>query len=427
MNIDQRDDGTLNFKQYSQELRIASPTGQTVEFVAGAFIWATDEQDSFTRSVSQCFSSTAAIDATGFRPCSATTGTFNFVNAPAQWDTHFRSFSGFGQATFNATDTLKFIAGLRYTDDKVYYNFSRVRSAGIAPGVGATYASGRQRAADTGWSGKAGVQWQATPDLMTYATYSRGYKGPSLNVFYSMTAANLGTISPETSDAYEIGAKVKLLDRRLTLNLAGFWEDFKGFQANNFVTQADGTVALSLANAGNVRSRGFEMDFLLNVSRDLTFTGGYTYDEGTIRSYNCSANLTPAQTATCRAHDGKPLPFAPKNKFNVTGNYTLPLGDAVPFKVRLTSSVSYTSRTNFDIDQTPLAQQAPYALWDASVTFASHDDKYQLSIIGKNLADKYYTSFVTPNSDGISAGSYARLQVPRDAERYVGVKASVRY
>jgi iron complex outermembrane receptor protein len=169
------------------------------------------------------------------------------------------------------------------------------------------------------------------------------------------------------------------------------------------------------------------MDFVFNLTQDLNFSGGYTYDEGVIRSYNCSTNLTAAQLATCRAHDGKPLPFAPKNKFNLTGNYTLPLGDAVPFKVRLTSSVSYTSRTNFDIDQTPLAQQAPYALWDASVTFASRDDKYQISIIGKNLTDKYYTSFVTPNGDGVSAGSYARLQVPRDAERYVGIKASMRY
>lgn len=432
-NIDQRDDGRLDFNQYSQELRIASPTGGLVEYVAGAFFWWTDEDDTFTRSSTFCASSTLAIDATGFRPCSTATGASTFVTAtgPAAWNTKFRSQAAFAQATLNATDRLKLIAGIRYTHDSVEYTFARTNTpAGVAaelrPGIQGPFTSAEETDAN-GVSGRAGIQFQATPDVMLYGTYSRGYKGPALNVFYSMTASNTGRIDPETSNAFEIGVKSKLLDRRLTLNAALFNQVLDNFQANSFVTIPPQTF-VTLTNAGRVRSRGFEADFALRATDRLNVNGGYTYNEATIREFQCdAASLTAAQLATCLAHNGKPLPFAPKHKFNVAADWRLPVDDVLPFDVRIGSAVAYSSRINFDLDQNPLAQQPPYALLDANVTFASRDGRYEIAIIGKNLTDKYYTSFITPAGNGVTANSYQRLQVPRDAERYFGIRAQVRY
>ncbi|WP_368666011.1 TonB-dependent receptor, partial [Pseudomonas sp. GP01-A4] len=67
-------------------------------------------------------------------------------------------------------------------------------------------------------SGKLGAEYQFSRDQMFYVIYSRGYKGPSLNDFYSEKAANMGTIAPETSDNYEIGSKSQFFNRQLTLN-----------------------------------------------------------------------------------------------------------------------------------------------------------------------------------------------------------------
>ncbi|WP_010183207.1 TonB-dependent receptor [Sphingomonas sp. PAMC 26605] len=430
-NIDQRDDGRLNFKQYSQEIRIASPSGRRFEYVAGAFFWWTDEDDTFTRSDGFCSASTLPVDATGYRPCSTTPGVSSFVssNGPAAWNTKFRSQAGFAQATWEVVDHLKLIGGLRYTHDTVSYTFARtvsVADATLRPGIQGAFTSAQSTSAN-GWSGKTGLQYQATPDLMAYGTYSRGYKGPALNVFYSMTANNTAPISPETSNAFELGIKSKFFDRRLTLNAALYSQLLENFQANSFITQG-GQTFVTLTNAGRVRSRGFEADFSARPTDHFTLTGGYTYNEGTIRAFACGApGLTPTQLATCLAHNGKPLPFAPKHKFNLGADWRLPFTDTLPFDVRLGSQLSYSSRINFDLDQTPLAQQAPYALLDANITFASKDGKVELSLIGKNLTDKYYVSFVTPAGDGVSSNSYQRLQVPRDAERYFGVRGTVKY
>jgi iron complex outermembrane receptor protein len=54
--------------------------------------------------------------------------------------------------------------------------------------------------------------------------------------------------------------------------------------------------------------------------------------------------------------------------------------------------------------------------------FSSRDGKYHLDFYVKNITNQYYTTFITPGGNGISAGSYTRLQVPRDAQRYTGVK-----
>ena len=433
--IDQRDDGSLDFNQYSEELRLASPSGGVLEYVIGAFIWRTKENDTFVRSDSFCADTTLPADSTGFFPCTATTGTFVTSSGPAAWTTKFQNTAGFGQATVNVSDTFKIIAGLRYTHDEVNYSIVRtnvtngvVAGANLYPGIQGAF-SFAESASANGLSGKAGVQWQATPNIMAYATYSRGYKGPALNVFYSenKTASvdNTGPIAPERSDAEELGVKIRAFDRKLTLNAALYNQVLDNFQANSFVTQGVQTF-VTLTNAGRVRSRGFEMDFSLRPVEGVTLSGGYTYNEGTIRQYNCNASaLTSAQLTTCLAHNGQPLPFAPKHKLNVNADWKIPVTDALV--VRLNGGVSYSSRINFDIDQNPLAQQAPYALVDGQIALQSANDRWSIALIGKNLTDKFYTSFITPVGTGTTALSYQRLQVPRDAQRYFGVRASFKY
>jgi len=329
----------------------------------------------------------------------------------------------------------------------VRYSLSRTRivtGTGTPAGIQPTVSGLAEKADKTGVSGKLGAEYQLTPDHLLYATYSRGYKGPSLNDFYSENVSNMGTIQPETSNAYEVGAKNQYFDHRLTINADVFWEDFSHFQANTFVLQGT-TTLVTLGDAGDVRARGAEFDVSWKATSDLTFSGGYTYDDATIVTYNCTAAqsaYTAAATtsnqlnlAKCLAHNGKSLPFAPKNKFNVTGVYNAPLPQSVPFDLKLATTYTYTSTINFDLDQSSLARQPSYGLWDLTATFSTKDGRYRLAIIGKNLTDQYYTTFVTPGGAGpvagtlapLQAGSFTRLQVPRDAQSYWGAKLTASF
>lgn len=447
IDIADADYGELNYNQFSQELRIASPDTGKLQYVAGAFLWYTTENDWFNRYVTQCTASTLAADATGYKPCSAAPGVSTIINAqgPASWYTEFENQALFGQATYDVTDQLRLIGGLRFSHDHVSYSLSRVSTVPAGAGIQPSF-SGAESADKNGVSGKAGAEYQINNNEMLYATYSRGYKGPSLNDYYSENKVNMGTIAPETSNNYEIGAKSQFFGHRLTLNGDVFWEDFSNFQANTFVLNpATSTTTVTLGDAGNVRSRGLELNAVWRATSTLSFNGGYTYDNAYIVTYNCNAAASIASTsptnsnnqslAKCVAHDGKVLPFAPKNKFNVTGNYDAPVPANWPFDLRISATYSYSSMINFDLDQSQLARQPSYGLFDATMAFTSKDGRYRLTLIGKNLGDQYYTTFITPGGTGpaagtlnpLQAGSFTRLQVPRDAQRYVGAKLTVNF
>jgi iron complex outermembrane recepter protein len=425
LDLLQHDHGALTFKQYSEELRLASPDHQFFTYVVGGFLWHTDEKDWFTRNDDQCTASTLPADATGFQPCRPGASTYLVTQGYANWDTKFDNEALFGQGTMHVTDQLRLITGARFTHDKVSYTFDRVDLPVAGPGVGAPFA-GSGSTDHNGWSAKAGLQFDVSDDVMAYATWSRGYKGPAYNVFFNMSALNTQPIAPETSNAYEIGLKSTLLDHKLMLNLAAYRETFDNFQTNSFVL-VNGSVTTSLTNAGTVRSQGITADFDWRPLNGVSITGGYAYDDAKIVSYLC-AGQTGAALTTCRnVHDGAPLPFAPRNKFNITPSWLLPTGSSVPFSTRLILSYVYTSTINFDIDQTSLARQPGYGLLNASVVFSDLSDKYELSVMGRNLTDKFYTDFITPVGNGVAAGSYARLQVPRDAERYFGVSLTAKF
>ena len=425
LDLLQHDHGALTFKQYSEELRLTSPNDRFFTYVLGGFLWHTDEKDWFTRNDNECTASTLPADATGFQPCAPSASTYLVTQGSATWDTKFDNEALFGQGTAHITDRFRLIAGARFTHDKVSYSFDRVDLPVAGPGVGAGYA-GSGSTDHNGWSAKGGAQFDFTDDMMGYATWSRGYKGPAYNVFFNMSALNAAPIAPETSNAYEIGLKNTFLNHSLVLNLAAYRETFDNFQTNSFIL-VNGSVTTSLTNAGTVRSQGVTADFDWKPIPTFDVAGGYAYDDATIVSYLC-AGQTGAALTTCRdVHNGAPLPFAPKSKLNLTPSWLLPTGSSVPFTSRLIVSYVYTSMINYDIDQTPLARQPGYGLLNASLVFADLNDKYELSLMGRNLTDKFYTDFITPVGNGVAAGSYARLQIPRDAERYFGVSFTAKF
>ncbi len=428
-DINDEDFGALNYNQYSQEFRLTSPTSGRFNYVVGAFFWYTHENDWFDRYVTQCSHSTLPANSTGFQPCSTTPGvsTISTGQGPALWNTEFYNQALYGQSNYKVTDKLTLVTGLRVSHDRVQYALGRTDEfPAVVPafssysGIGGTFHYA-EHAIATGITAKGGLEYQVTPDNMAYFTYSRGYKGPSLNDYYSEGANNTGEIAPETSNAYEVGAKNQFFGRRLTFNADLFYEEFYNFQANNFVN-LNGATVVTLQNAGTVSSRGGEAMLTWRATHDLLVSGGYTYDDAVIVAYNCPASLGAANVISCKLVDGRPLPFAPKNKVNINTSYDVPAPSNWPFALRLTSTYTYTSMINYDIAQTPLARQPGYGLWDAAALFSSRDNKYHLGFFVKNITNQYYTTFITPGGNGVAAGSYTRLQVPRDAQRYTGVK-----
>jgi iron complex outermembrane recepter protein len=399
------DRGDLDFTQTSQELRIANTGKQFVDYVAGVFYMEGENDEQYRRDVTRCATTTATPLPSGLVPCSA--GSTTSDNGVATYGVRNKSLAVFGEGTFNFSPSLRAIAGLRYTQDDLSYYHGRVASATGVPGVAATRARVDGSTQATAWSGRIGPQFEVNKDMMAYATYARGYKGPAYNVFFNMAPTTDNVLAPEESDSFEVGLKTELMNRKVRLNIAAFQTEYDGYQAN-VPDLLNGSIVTRLINAGKVSTKGFEVDLTARVTPDLTISGALANIVARVKKFNC-----PVGSAASCDINGKPLPFSPDWKANVRAKYVQGLGG----KLALEYGADYTwqSRVNFDLSQQPDSFQAAYGIINASLALTNQDG-WRLALVGKNLADKSYSTLVQNNP-----GQAITRYVPRDDGRYFGV------
>jgi len=404
------DFGPQTTKTFSQELRLASSGDGAFNYVAGVYYSNTESERFFQRNIFNCTASTLAIDATGQRPCRAGSSTYVSTFSNATFGADFKNTAVFADGTWNITDSLRLIGGARWTQDKLSYFHNRVPTPFAGqPGI-RTDRSGFTGSNDSdNVSGRAGLQYDLNDDVMVYASYARGYKGPAYNVFFNMTVNNTPVIEAETADSYELGLKSTLLDGRMLLNAAVFDAKYDDFQANNFLF-LNGTLITTLTNAGKVSSKGFELDVQARPNNMLTLGAGVAYTDAKVDSFF----TPPGQNSTVRA--GTSLPLAPEWKASLNGDLNIPVGS---FTVVPSMVVSYQGTSFADLNE-PAALRIPgYTTADLTVSVRDESDRFRIALVGRNLADKSFTVLKT----GGGPGGAPRLQIPRDAERYFGIQA----
>ena len=416
----QHDYGPQTLDTFSQELRIASPGGEFVDYVAGLYYATTSAERYFQRDDVVCTASTLAVDSTGQRPCTAAASTIVYPSANADFGADLDTFAAFADGTFNLTDRWRLIGGVRWTqDDLSYYhnyNFSPIAGPGLrtAPAGWPAGTPERLKGDDSSseFSGRAGVQFDFTDNVMSYFTYARGYKGPAYNVFFNMGPNNTEILDSETADSYEIGLKSTLLDDRLILNLAAWDAKYDNFQANNF-TFLNGTLITTLTNAGTVTTEGVSLDFLARPMDALALTGGIAYTDAKVDDWF----TPPGSTPTVR--NGTQLPLAPTWKANITAEYTMELGN---FNVVPTLLVNYTDDQYGDLNEPAALLMESYSTIDLAIAISDKAERYRLSLYARNLTDESYAVLTTAASGAPTTGGAPRLQIPREAEQYFGAE-----
>ncbi|MEJ6774257.1 MAG: TonB-dependent receptor [Porticoccaceae bacterium] len=428
--------GPQEWRQFSQELRLASTAGDALEYQVGAFFMNIESERNFTRDAS-CQNNNGQLDQamtwyankslTGIDLTAAladlsayaaaegvSCNANDIVSATAFMSTEFNNWAVFGDGKYSISDSTRLLFGLRYTDDEVSYSHNRQsndqygrRGVGVRPATENTNANGSTSKSNV--SGKFGIQTDLNDDSMFYATATQGYKGPGFNIYYNFKANgdDAAPISEELSTSLELG--YKYTSDTLILNAAIFQTDIEDFQANN-ADCSDGTCITRLTNAGDVSTEGVEIDFTWAPMENLTLSGGLASIKAEIDKFNC-----PDPTATnCSARSGLPVPFAPELKYSIMAQYVIPREN---MDIIINGSFVHTDEQvaglpGNDGSQNPAALLPEYDMVNASVGFSFDDDRYRVSIVGKNLGDESYVS--TYSGDGF------RYQVPRDASRYFG-------
>jgi iron complex outermembrane recepter protein len=424
------DDGPQIGNTFTQELRITSPADQTVAYVACAFYSRAFSERTFTRNVIVCnpAPTPVALISCGSPGAPPTT----FPSATANFGSTFTNIALFGQGTINFSPRFRGIVGLRYTIDDLSVFHSRrtlLAGPGIQPsfdaGVFATSNGGLNNgtpAAANGvpfrtttntdnLSGKGGLQFDLTDDNMIYATYARGYKGPAFNTFFNLSATGTNEIASEISDSFEVGLKNSFFDGKLTLNIAGYLAKYRNFQANNPDLVA-GVVVTRFTNAGNVSTRGAEVDFAFRPIPDLAFSGALTYTDAKVDAFRAppGATVIPA---------GTPLGYAPKWRGSLTAEYRWRTGGPIDVTFGAQASAQSSQLSLFDAN--PAIRAAGtirgYSLLNLQLGIVDAKDKFRLTFVANNVANESFAAAITNGGPG---GSF-RYLIPREANRYFGI------
>lgn len=398
------DVGPQEWRQFSQEIRLASAGGETFDWQVGGFYWDIDSTRSFTREAScqVTTANTAIVDAANLAdPGLGLTCLQNdIVSATAFMQTEFSNYAVFADASYDLTDALTILFGLRHTDDEVSYRHNRRsndefgrQGIGVRPATENTDLDGETD--ETNLSGKIGAQLRLNDDNMVYATYSTGYKGPAFNVFYNMNFAGSDSnpIEAEESDSFEVG--YKYTGDQISISAALYKTEIDDFQANDF-SRTDSVATTSFTNGGDVETEGVEVDFQWQATENLSFIGAMAFSD--------------AETTM-----GDDLPFAPDSNYSLVGNYVFPLETGAEWVVNAAyvfTDEQLSGNIGENATDNPEVLLPDYEIINASLTYRAPDDQYSVSLIGKNLTDESYATTYSGNG--------FRYQIPRDAERYFG-------
>ena len=398
--------GYFHAKSVTQEFRLVSPDAQRLRYVAGLW-YANNDLDRF-------LDRGPVLSAARYYAASTNT-----------------NYSLYAQANYDLTEQLSLIGGARLNRQEIDYEFDNLL-------LDQHFSGADEEDAVTG---KAGIQYQWTPQVMTFLTYSSGYKGQAydlVSTFNARIAAQM-PVPHETADNYEIGVKSTLFDRRLYLNATVFNADYYGFQTSVTSTLPDGTFLTFLNSVGHLRTRGLEIDAAARVTANISLNGAFAYTDATVREFPngpCFNGQTLAQgcfvdATNSRVQDlrGERLNNVPKYKFNVGSQYdfTVP---GTPLDGFVGVTYRWQDEVNFALSQDPRQIQKAYGITDLNIGVSDSERRYKLTAFANNLFDKQFAQGIgngTSGFSGVAGALGSSWTVPRAAFRYYGARVDVKF
>lgn len=394
-------------KYTTQELRLVSPSSGALTYTIGAIYSHADLYQPYIRR--------------GIFPV-------NWLRSSDQ-----KSYAVFARGTYELSPSDFITAGLRYQHDRQGYDWT-FRS--VATDAVTAHSSGSSPY-DFG-GGEISYRHEFRPDLSVYVTYSRAETGQAYDL-ENNALASTSTLKPLDSEKvrnYEAGLKGRFFDRKLTVNLSGFWADYDNYQVQS-INSNDTTQApiIRLLAVGKVRTRGFEGQFNLKATDALSLGLAGAYTESIIRDYpNAACYLLQSAAAGCVGGNqanlaGLTLPNAPKWKLNANADYRRAINDRVDFLAGV--QWRYQSSVRYDMLGDPNTTQKAYSVTNLRLGVASGDDaehKWSVEVFGNNIFDKNYYSYIFNRSNRFTyptgSGTVLSARYDRASFRYFGLRGT---
>jgi iron complex outermembrane receptor protein len=316
-----------------------------------------------------------------------TPGNYAFLRAHNITDTD--AYAVFGEATWSVTDKLKLVTGLRWTQETKSFTFDN----GVLNLAGQVVASSIKGKAHDTWvavTPKVAVQYEWSPQLDSYLSYSKGFKSGGYDNRATRLDLAILPFAPEQVTAYEAGLKTRLFDQRLSADLAVFYNDYSNLQVSFYDPAYVGS---RRGNAGQAHTEGVELETQAALTSRLSaqFAGGYLF--AIYDSYKGAGG------AGVNA-DANRLPNAPRWTLSGALNWDVPV--ALPGELQLNLNAQYQTTTYSSATPAAGGQNRIPAqgFLNAVATWTASDPRWSVVVSARNLLDsqKPVSSTYTPST-----------------------------
>ena len=345
---------SIDLKQYTQEVRLASDTDGPFSWQIGGFYFDSDFD--------------------------VTTVGFDFP-PPVTVNHTNESWAVFGQGTYQLTEMLKFTAGLRWTDDQK--DFIVVSGAAPQP----------VSVSDDRLSWDVSLFADLSDDASLYGRVASGFRAPTIQGRDVAFFAPPSVAQSEKIMSYEVGFKSELADRRVRLNGAVFYYTVEDPQ---FTAVGGGGNLVQLINANKGEAWGFELDSAFQITSDFLVTLGVSYNNTEIKDPNLAVGICAQCTVTDplvningtdRALvDGNPFPNAPEWSGDITARYGVPMGEAG--ELFIYTDWTYLGETNFLLYQSQEFNAGSRIEGGLKIGYAGDNGAWEIAAFARNITNE---------------------------------------
>ena len=439
------------YQQLSQEFRLTSDLGSNFDYIAGLFFQDTDLTYADQIQLPDPTVVNTALGLLGagalqpFAPGSSTDRTFNQEG---------EVIALFAQGTWSVSEALRLTVGGRYTEEKKDANRQQRHKANATfggqymPAVTADPVSGAYNVLygifaieaydqingkldDSSFSPVVTMEWDANPDTMVYATWTKGYKSggfdarsnghpdASVNNGLKSGAAITGSweFANEEATSVELGSKMSIADGAAELSVAWYMTDYTDLQ----VSQFDGTLGFNVTNAGEAKVQGIEADGRWALTDNITLTGSVAYLDFNYEKFpNSQCYFQQEDTDGDKLCDagGERKEFTPELQANLGAAWASEMSNGLELNASL--DVSFMGEYLYAANLDPRSKQDAYSMVNARIALAGSEGAWELALLGRNLTDETVINFGgnTPLGGTLTGGAgnsyYAFVNRPRN-------------
>lgn len=387
----------VKLHSWMQELRLSSRANQSVRWSLGGFFQRTSRDIQTLVFVNRNGPLGAVFGGPGGVGDPATKDMFNSADRTPMWD--FDAWSLFGSADFDLSSRVTLTAGFRW--DREEREFFQ---------AGAAVSSGQRDFEE--FQPKVSLSFRATDDALLYATYSTGFRPGGFNPFVGHSPD--GTYDEETTVNYEVGLKSSWFDRRLTLNLAGFYSESEGTHQRLL------NVALGQAeyfNIGDTEYRGAEIELFARPTDAFSLEAAFGITDSEITSINPA--ISNVGGLDPRDFMGNRVPRVNYNSASLGAQYEFPLGGDLKLVAR--GDYRRTGRGYWYLDNVDV--QKPYET--ANFRLSLKAPKWTVTGYVENAFDEqWHVTFNNARFEGLLGGIDIFWPSPR---RQAGIQVSYEF